>query len=440
MPLIDIFIPEEIGPVEECVVVTWLKREGDHIRQGEDLLIIQAEKASYDVPAPATGTVSAILVRPGEVVKQDQPLARLEVSQVDSETGPASLEPAPKPAAIPPREVRASPIAKRLARQHGLDLTQVSGSGQGGRITEKDIQLAIESKTAPPEKSGPAPAAAPAREVRASPIARRLAQEHGLDLVDLLGAGERRITEKDVWAYLESHQAPPKPTAAPPADKGQSIPMMGMRATIAQRMHQSLQDMAQLTLQTEADATELVALCNRLKPNLPVTYTDLIMKACALALRQHPRLNATLAGDSINLLSEIHIGLAVALEDGLVVPVLRNVDRQALADLTRERARLVERAKANQLTPPEFTGGTFTITNLGTYDIDAFTPIVNPPEAAILGVGRMVDKVVIHHGKIAQRSMITLSLSFDHRLVDGAPAAAFLQTIKQYLEQPTGLE
>jgi pyruvate dehydrogenase E2 component (dihydrolipoamide acetyltransferase) len=381
MPLIDIFIPEEIGPVEECVVVTWLKREGDHIHQGEDLLIIQAEKASYDVPSPITGTVSAILVRPGEVVKQDQPLARLEVSQVDSETGPASLEPAPKPAAIPPREVRASPIAKRLARQHGLDLTQVSGSGQGGRITERDV-----------------------------------------------------------WAYLESQQAPPKPAAAPPADRGQSIPIMGMRATIAQRMHQSLQDMAQLTLHTEADATELVALGHRLKQNLPVTYTDLIMKACALALRQHPRLNATLAGDSINLLPEIHIGLAVALEDGLVVPVLRNVDRQALADLTRERVRLVERAKANQLTPPEFTGGTFTLTNLGTYDIDAFTPIVNPPEAAILGVGRIVDKVVIHHGKIAQRSMITLSLSFDHRLVDGAPAAAFLQTIKQYLEQPIGLE
>jgi pyruvate dehydrogenase E2 component (dihydrolipoamide acetyltransferase) len=381
MPLIDIFIPEEIGPVEECVVVTWLKREGDHIHQGEDLLIIQAEKASYDVPSPITGTVSAILVRPGEVVKQDQPLARLEVSQVDSKTGPASIESAPKPAAIPPREVRASPIAKRLARQHGLDLTQVSGSGQGGRITERDV-----------------------------------------------------------WAYLESQQAPPKPAAAPPADRGQSIPIMGMRATIAQRMHQSLQDMAQLTLHTEADATELVALGHRLKQNLPVTYTDLIMKACALALRQHPRLNATLAGDSINLLPEIHIGLAVALEDGLVVPVLRNVDRQALADLTRERVRLVERAKANQLTPPEFTGGTFTLTNLGTYDIDAFTPIVNPPEAAILGVGRMVDKVVIHHGKIAQRSMITLSLSFDHRLVDGAPAAAFLQTIKQHVEQPTGLE
>lgn len=444
MPLIDILIPEEVGPVEECVIVTWLKREGDHIKQGEGLLIIQAEKVSYDVPSPATGTVSVILVQQGEVAKQDQPLARLEVSPADLAAASTTIEPEPEPAAVPPpspsREVRASPIAKKLARQHGIDLTQVSGSGQGGRITEKDIQAVIESKTAPPEKSPPAGPSSPAKEVRASPSARRIAREHGLDLADLPGAGERRITEKDVWAYIETQQPQPKPAAAPAPDQGQSIPMVGMRATIARRMHQSLQDMAQLTLHTEADATELVALRNRLKQSLAVTYTDLIIKASALALRQHPRLNVMLEGDRITLLPEIHIGLAVALDEGLIVPVFRNVDQRPLADLVRTRVRLVERAKANQLTPAELTGGTFTITNLGIFDIDAFTPIVNPPQAAILGVGRIVDKVVIHNDKIAQRSMITLSLSFDHRLVDGAPAAAFLQTIKHHLEQPTELE
>lgn len=288
--------------------------------------------------------------------------------------------------------------------------------------------------------------AAPAKEVRASPIARRIAREHGLDLATIPGAGKGRITEKDVRAYLDTLQKtqpepqPTQPAAVPASDQVRSVPMAGMRAAIAQRMHQSLQDMAQLTLHTEADVTELVALRDHLKQSMPVTYTDLIIKASALALRQHPHLNATLADDMIQLLPDIHIGLAVALDAGLIVPVLRHADQQSLADLARTRTTLVERAKANQLTADEYTGGTFTVTNLGGFDIDAFTPIVNPPEAAILGVGRIVDKVVIHQNKIAQRSMLTLSLSFDHRLVDGAPAAAFLQTLKHHLEQPTELK
>jgi pyruvate dehydrogenase E2 component (dihydrolipoamide acetyltransferase) len=161
-----------------------------------------------------------------------------------------------------------------------------------------------------------------------------------------------------------------------------------------------------------------------------------VVRACALALRQHPRLNATLDGETIRLLPQVNIGLAVALDEGLIVPVIRDVDRHSLSDLAQARIRLAERARANQLTPNEVSGGTFTVTNLGNYDIDAFTPIINPPEAAILGVGRIVEKVVIYQGKISQRAMMTLSLTFDHRLVDGAPASAFLQSIKQLLELP----
>jgi len=212
-----------------------------------------------------------------------------------------------------------------------------------------------------------------------------------------------------------------------------------MRGAIAERMHQSLQDMAQLTLHTEADVTEMVALRQKLKQNKPITYTDLIVKASAIALGEHPRVNATLDGNVIKLLPDIHIGLAVALEDGLIVPVIRNANQKSLDKLAAERTQLVEKARLNQLTAEEMTGGTFTITNMGTYDIDAFTPIVNPPEVAILGVGRILDKVVIYQGKIAQRSMMTLSLSFDHRLLDGAPAAAFLQRIKQLLAEPDQL-
>jgi pyruvate dehydrogenase E2 component (dihydrolipoamide acetyltransferase) len=193
--------------------------------------------------------------------------------------------------------------------------------------------------------------------------------------------------------------------------------------------------MAQLTLHTAADVTELVAYREQHKA-AGITYTDLLLRACALALPRHPRLNARLAGDQIHVLPEVHLGLAVALEEGLVVPVIRQALRLSLAELARARARLADRARAGQLTADEMSGSTFTVTNLGMFDIDAFTPIINPPEAAILGVGRIVEKVVIRHGKIAQRAMLTLSLTIDHRLVDGAPAAAFLQEVKYLLEDP----
>jgi len=190
---------------------------------------------------------------------------------------------------------------------------------------------------------------------------------------------------------------------------------------------------------TEADVDELVALRERLKQEMPVTYTDLLVRACALALRQHPRLNATLEGQTIRLLSHINIGVAVALDEGLIVPVIPDADRKNLAALAEMRGALVARARSGQLTAAEISGGTFTVTNLGTYDVDGFTPIINPPEVAILGIGRIVEKVVVHQGKVAQRYMMTLSLTFDHRAVDGAPAAAFLQSVKGLLEAPEAL-
>ena len=440
MPLLDIIIPEEIGPVEECVVVTWLKQEGDPITKGEDLLIVQAEKTSFDIPAPATGTVVAILAQQGEVVTQKQVLARLEVSEAQLVSNKLPAEPPAEPALVAPpaSDVRASPIAKRLAREHGINLAEITGTGNDGRITEKDVQLVIEAKSVTVLESPLQPS--PPREVRVSPVAKRIAREHNIDLAKVPATGSsERITEKDVRAYIEAQQAIEQSAPVPPTGEVKTIPLAGMRGAIAERMHQSLQDMAQLTLHTEADVTQMVALRQQLKQNSPVTYTDLIVKATAVALGEHPRVNATLDGNVIKLLSDIHIGLAVALEDGLIVPVIRNADQKSLEKLAAERGQLVDKARLNQLTAEEMTGGTFTITNMGTYDIDAFTPIVNPPEAAILGVGRILDKVVIYQGKIAQRSMMTLSLSFDHRLLDGAPAAAFLQRIKQLLAEPEQL-
>jgi pyruvate dehydrogenase E2 component (dihydrolipoamide acetyltransferase) len=437
MPILDIVVSDEIGDVDECVVVTWLKREGSAVAKDEVLLILQAEKISFELPSPAAGQVTEILAQQGEVVKKGQVLARLEVSKVVETPAPTL------PAAVPLRpasEVRASPIAKRLAREHNVDLAQVAGTGEEGRITEKDVLAFVEAPPAKAAASPPAVRSAPP----ASPVAKRLAREHNVDLAQVSGTGEGgRVTEKDVLAFVEAQQAQSAPQAeklvSPPA-QAEVISLRGARGAIARRMHDSLHSMAQLTLHMEADVTGLVALRESLKAQIPLTYTDLIVRACALALRQHPRLNATLEGETIRLLPQINIGLAVALDDGLIVPVIPQADQQSLAGLAQIRSRLAERARAGQLTKEEISGGTFTVTNLGSYDIDAFTPIINPPEAAILGVGRIVEKVVISQGKIAQRAMITLSLTFDHRLVDGAPAAAFLQTVKRLLETPDPLK
>lgn len=432
MSILDIVVPSEIGEVDECVVVTWLKRPGDAVEQDAVLLILQAEKISFEIPSPASGQVTAILAQQGEVVKKGQVLAQLQVETIMAAAPPPSV-PSAEPA-DPTREVVASPVAKRLAREHGLDLARISGSGEGGRVTEKDVLAFLEAQkvkvTAAPPQAG--------REVRASPVAKRLAREHNIDLAQVVASsGDGRITEKDVLDYV-ARQQEAVPVSSPPAP-ADSLPLAGLRATIARRMHDSLQRMAQLTLHTEADVTELVALREKLKTQMSLTYTDLIVRACALALRQHPRLNATLEGETIRLLPQVNIGLAVALDDGLIVPVIHQADQRTLSDLAQTRTRLAERARANQLSKEEISGGTFTITNLGNYDIDAFTPIVNPPEAAILGVGRIVEKVAIYQGKIAQRAMMTLSLTFDHRLVDGAPAAAFLQAVKRLLEAPEPL-
>ncbi len=412
MRLVDIYVPESIGQAEEYVVVTWLKRVGDPVQEGELLLVVQVEKVAYDIPSPVSGTLAEILVQQGEVAGRDQPLARVAVEA--EETTP----PAPSPG-----EVLASPLARRLAREHNVDLRQVEGTGRDGRITERDVRRYLEQQQA---AASEAPAQQEARDVRASPAAKRLAREHNVDLREVKGTGRGgRITERDVLAYLEARQA-----------RERTIPFAGMRATIARRMRESLQSTAQVTLHTEADVTELVEWYQQHASEHGITYTDFIVRACALALREHPRLNAVLEADHIRLLPEVHIGVAVALDEGLVVPVIQNADRKGLRALAAARRELAERARAGRLTAEEMSGGTFTVTNLGMYEIDGFTPILNPPEVAILGVGRIVEKIVIHRGKVAQRSMMTLSLTFDHQVVDGAPAAAFLQTVKKHLEQP----
>jgi pyruvate dehydrogenase E2 component (dihydrolipoamide acetyltransferase) len=281
--------------------------------------------------------------------------------------------------------------------------------------------------------------------VRASPLARRLAEEAGIDLSQVEGTGPGgRILQEDVErAIAARREAPAAPVAAAPA-AGRTIPFKGVRRTIGQRMHESLQTMAQLTITMEVDVTEAGRMCQELSERwqsepgggVSVTYTHAIVKAAALALAEHPRLNSTLEGDTIRLLDEVNVGVAVALDEGLIVPVVREADRKPLRQIAVEARELSEKARQGTLTVDEVTGGTFTVTTLGMYDVDVFTPIVNPPQCAILGVGRVKEVPAFEGDRVVRRSVLNLSLSFDHRVVDGAPAAEFLRRVKHYLEDP----
>ncbi|HUW11382.1 MAG TPA: dihydrolipoamide acetyltransferase family protein, partial [Anaerolineae bacterium] len=335
----------------------------------------------------------------------------------------------------------ASPRARKAARAEGIDLALLAGTGPEGRIIERDVLAYLEAA------------------LKITPVARRLAEQAGLDPRALTGSGASgRITKEDVEAAVASAQsaaahcaaaqvaAPPtlipivRPAAA--AAEVPVVPMSGVRAVIARRMTESHQTTAPVTLTTEVDATEFVVARRRLKEKLAgdlgfsIGYNDLLIKLVAKALREFPYMNARLQGDSIRQLSDVHVALAVDTDRGLLVPVIRAADQKGLRECARELREVVARAREGKALPDELTGSTFTITNLGMHEIDAFTPIINLPEAAILGVGRIKPQPAVFNGEIAIRQMMWLSLTFDHRLVDGAPAARFLQRIKQLVEEP----
>lgn len=377
---VEVRLPQWGMGMQEGTVVRWLKSEGEPVREGEALAEVEAAKVNEEVEAPASGILERVLVAEGDTVPVREVLAmispageaRAGAEEARATAAPAervSTSPAPAPASRAPR-VQASPRTRRLARELGIDLGEIRGSGSGGRITEEDVRRA-------------------------------------------------------------------RPAAPPPG--AQVIPLSGVRRTIARRMQESLQSMAQVTLVTEADVTGLVELREGLKPEFDPTYTDLVIRAVAPALGEHLRLNARLEGEEIRLLPEVHIGVAVALEDGLIVPVVRDANRKNLQRISRETKELARKAREGSLSPGEAAGSTFTITNLGTYGVDAFTPIINPPEAATLGIGRISERPTKQGGGLAWRQTMTLSLTFDHRIVDGAPAAAFLQTIRERLERPQPL-
>ena len=422
----------------------WLVKEGDTVTEGQPLLEIETDKVVHEQESPTEGVIAQILAEEGTDVPVNALLAVIsapgeEVERVEADTEVTEEKivepPQPKATASVPTAIapKASPAARQLAEKLAIDLTEVTASGPGGRILEGDVQRYIDLR-------GPAPTET--ARLKASPLARRLAKEHGVDLSSIAGSGpDGRIVRDDVLQAAST--VPEIPAVETPAlqQPAEVIAMDGIRGIIAERMTLSLQTNASVTLHTEVDATGLVELRAMLNDKLQaravsLTYTDLLVKVVANALREHPRLNATLTDEGIHLLPEINIGVAVALEDGLVVPVVRDADKERLSEISTRVKDFAERARDNQLTPGELQGGTFTITNLGNFGIDAFTPIINPPESAILGVGRILKKPVVHEDEIVVRSMLALSLTFDHRVVDGAPAAQFLQTVSGYIQDP----
>lgn len=425
-------------------VVHWLVEEGSEVTRGQILVEIESDKAIMQVESPADGVLGRIVVpkgekvpvgqviawvlEPGEAVPAEEPLAGMEVGGAAEDGAGAAVEPETVTEAQPRTErILASPRARKLAKELGVDLSQVTGTGPRGRITGDDVGAFA---VAPPDKR-----------VKASPLARKLAKEARLDLAAVQGTGPGgRITSEDIQRALVAQRPPIPPVVK--AKPAEMVALTGIRRTIAERMSASHTATARVTLFTEADATSLVGWREGLEAKAldkgaePPSYNDLLIKIVATTLREFPYMNASLTDDGIQQWSQINVGLAIDTERGLIVPVIRNADRKGVGEIAQDVRSLVARTRDGTILPDELHGGTFTITNLGMYGVDGFAPIINLPECAILGVGRIVTKPVVWEGQICARQRMTLSLTFDHRIVDGAPAARFLQRVAQFIEEP----
>ncbi len=419
---------EALSPtMEEGRLLTWLKKEGDEINEGDLLAEVETDKATMELVARGSGKLQKILLADGETTNVGTIIAVIaedgeDISAIigdaggekagEAESAPAAEEApeaatAPTGAAVKPEaeasappasapadtgdgRLRASPVARRLAKEAGVELASVSGSGPGGRIIKRDVEEAA--------KAGPAaPAAAPAVEaVAAAPAA----------------AGEY-----------------------------QDIPLSQMRKTIARRLSQSIGPIPHFFLTVEIDMTEATAFREKLNGRLAsegvkVSPNDLVVKATAAALRKHPWVNSAWTDEAIRQYDTVHVGVAVAVDEGLITPVIRDADRKGIAEISTEVKELAGRARERKLKPDEYTGATFSISNLGMFGITEFTAVINPPEAAILAVGAIEDRVVAIDGEPTVRPRMRVTLSCDHRVIDGATGAKFLQTLRQYLEEP----
>jgi pyruvate dehydrogenase E2 component (dihydrolipoamide acetyltransferase) len=450
----EITMPQLGLTMEKGTIVEWLVATGDLVTPGQEILQVETDKAVVAVEVHQEGTIARILVQAGEQVPVGSVLA---VGVAPGEDLPAGWQPersAPAEAirreskedgtaareSLPRRageRVQASWKARNLARQAGLDLRTVEGSGPGGRVVAKDVSRMHAALAAAPTVS-PSPAA-----VRATPVAANLAAALGLDLTAITGSGPQgQITQADVLdraaAIIRQKTAAVRSAEHPLPEVAATIPLRGVRKIVSEGMAASVHTSARVTLLREVIASELIALRERFEHRgVSVSYNDLLIQICATALREHPEANARMGDGAIEHLNQINVGLAVDTERGLLVPVVRDADRLTIPEIAVESARLIERARTGKSLPDDLAGGTFTITNLGMFGVEGFTPVINLPECCILGVGRIVRKpVACDDDTVVVRPMVTLSLVFDHRVIDGAPAARFLDRIAELIEDP----
>ncbi|HWQ68581.1 MAG TPA: dihydrolipoamide acetyltransferase family protein [Patescibacteria group bacterium] len=405
---ISVVMPRLSDTMEEGKILRWLKQEGDRVEGGDIIAEIQTDKADIEMEAFGSGILRKILIGAGEsapvghligvIAEEDEnisiplPPAMGFAAQAATPAGPGASAPvSPTVQAVAAGRVKVSPLAKRLARAQGIDLSTVKGSGPGGRIIRRDLAAVI-------------------------PLAAAVGQRAPL------------ITER------VAAMTPPAPSA-----EFEDRELSPMRRAIAKRVAQSTATVPHFYLTVEVameKAAELREAMQVQAPDLKVTFTDIIIRAVVMALRRHPSMNASFMDDRIRVYSQVNIGIAVALEEGLINPVLRDCGKKGLMQIAREAKNLVERARALKLRSEEYAGATFTVSNLGMYEIEEFTAIINPPEAAILAVGRIQSKPVVVNGDVRIGQRMRMTLSCDHRAVDGATGAIFLQEVKRLLEQP----
>lgn len=444
----EVRMPKWGMTMKEGKVSKWFKSEGDAVRKGEPLFEVETSKITNTVESPADGILFQIVISAGDTVPVQTLLAVIAAPGETPERITPGIQPAPATGDKTTARLKkggdgefvsATPIARRLAKEWEISLAAVTGTGPNGRVTESDVK-----------KFKDQAASRPSPDIAADPRIVKLAEAAGIDLSRITGSGPGgKITKADVLRSMKpgaqagrthASAASPLPSAA-----GSILPMAGMRKIIADNMMASLHNSAQLSVFVEIDATRLISLQKKIKEKyapdeqVRISCNDIIALAACRALKDHPVMNSWLTDEGIVLHRHVNLGMAVALPQGLVVPNVKDAHDKDLVELSSDIRRVVELARQGKLTLDEIQGGTFTITNVSMLGVDGFTPILNPPETGILGVGRMVQKPGIDAGLIVIRSFMTLSLSFDHRVVDGAPAMRFLRTLADYLEDPVML-
>ena len=475
----DFLMPKLGLTMEEGTILEWLVDDGATVEPGTPVLRIETDKVESDVEAAdsgrlhrlaevgsthACGAVIALLLAEGE----DAPApSRPTASAVAPTAAPASpamtvvaSTPAVNSAPVARRvdgRIMASPNARRRASELGIDLATVVGTGPDGRIVSEDVEeAAARPRPAVAASTAAAVPAGAGSSVLATAAARQLADLLGVDLAAVApDPADGRVSRDGVATYVRQLLSAARPTPTtpsavstpvvdlPPASQTPASVkrMSGMRGTIAKRMHASLQQMAQLTLTMDAEMDAVVAdrESRKGRPIVP-GFTDYVIAACARALRQHGIVNSQVTDDGIALLPEVHVGMAVALDEGLVVPVVRDADHLDLEALAAETKRLANAARTGSLALADLEGGTFSVSALGMFGVDAFTPVINPPNTAIMGVGRLRKDVVLDGDQVGNRTRLTLSFTWDHRVFDGAPAAEFTQTVCRLLASPSDLD